>query len=56
MVIIPLVKKKKSCDTSDVNNYRPVALVTVAFKIFEIILLSLIESYLDTTDNQYRFR
>ena len=33
MIIIPLVKNK-SGDTSNVNNYRPIALVTVASKIF----------------------
>ena len=38
---------------SDVNNYRPIALVSVASKIFEIVLLELKESYLDTTDNQF---
>ena len=37
-IVIPL-KKNKSGDTSNVNNYRPIALVTVASKIFEIILL-----------------
>ena len=41
---------------SDVNNYKPIALVTVASKIFEIILFELMESYLDTTDNQFGFK
>ena len=41
---------------SDVNNYRPIALVTVASKIFEIILLELMESYLESTDNQFGFK
>ena len=54
-IIIPLVKNK-SGDTSDIKNYRPIALVTVASKIFEIILLELTESYLDTTDNQLGFK
>ena len=51
-IIIPLTKNK-SGDTIDVNNYRPIPLVTVASKICEIILLDLIESYLSTTDNQF---
>ena len=54
--IIILLVKNKSGDTSDVNNYRPIALVTVTFKIFEIILLEPIESYLDTTENQVGFK
>ena len=32
-VIVPLVKNKTG-DTSDINNYRPIALVTIASKIF----------------------
>ena len=51
-VMIPLFKNK-SGDTSDVNNYIPIALATVVSKIFEIILLALMESYLDTTDTQF---
>ena len=54
-ITIPLVKNK-SGDKSDINNYRPIALVTVASKIFEIILLELMQSYLDTTDNQFGFK
>ena len=51
--IIPLVK----CgDTSNVNYYRPISLVTVASKIFEIILLERLTPYLDTTDNQFGFK
>ena len=40
-IIIPLIKNK-SGDTSNVNNYRPIAFVTVASKIFEMILLELL--------------
>ena len=54
-IVIPLVKIK-SGDMSDVNKYRPIVLVIVAFKIFENILLELMESYLDTTDNQFGFK
>ena len=42
-IIIPLIKNK-SGETSDVNNYRPTALVTFASNIFEIVLLELMES------------
>lgn len=35
-VLVPLIKNK-SGDSSDVNNYRPVALVTCASKVFDIV-------------------
>ena len=54
-IIIPLIKDK-SGDTSNVNNYRPIALVTVTSNIFEIILLELFTPYLNTTDNQFGFK
>ena len=54
-IIIPLIKNK-SGDTNNINNNRPVALVTVATKIFEIILLELLTPYLNTTDNQFGFK
>ena len=43
-------------DICDVNNYRPIALVTVASKIFEIILLDIFELSLQTSDNQFGFK
>ena len=54
-IIIPLIENK-SGDTSNVNNYRPIALVTVASKILDIILLELLTPYLNTTDNQFGFK
>ena len=54
-IIIPLVKNKYG-DLSDVNNYRPIALVTVVSKKNENILLELMEPYLSTTDNQFGFK
>jgi retron-type reverse transcriptase len=54
-VIVPLVKNKTG-DITDVNNYRPIALVTVASKIFEIVLLDLLEPFLSTCDNQFGFK
>ena len=54
-VIVPLVKNKTG-DTSDVHNYRPIALVTVASKIFENVLLDLLQTYLLTCDNQFGFK
>ena len=54
-IIIPLIKNK-SGDTINVNNYRPIALVTIASNILEIILLEMLTPYLNTTDNQFGFK
>ena len=54
-IMIPLVRNM-SGDTSDVNNYRPIARVIVASKIFEIILLEFLTPCLDTTDNKFGFK
>ena len=51
-----IYKKNKSGDTSNVNNYRPIALVTVASTIFKIILLEPLTLYLNTTDTQFGFK
>ena len=54
-IIIPLIKKQVWRHEQH-NNYRPIALVTVASKIFVIILLELLTPYLNTTDNQFGFK
>ena len=43
--IVPITKNKTG-DTSDENNYRPIALVTAASKIFELCLSVILEEYL----------
>ena len=48
-VIVPIIKNKTG-DTSDKNNYRPIALVTAASKIFELCLSVILEDYLFTHD------
>ena len=48
--------KNKTGDTSDKGNYRPVAIVSACSKIFECVLLRLIEFYLCTSDNQFGFK
>ena len=53
--IIPLVKNK-SGDIRDEDNYRPIALATVVSKVFERIILSRIEVYLYTSENQFGFK
>ena len=53
--IVPIVKNKAG-DTSDKNNYRPIALVTSCSKLFELILLEMIDANLETRDNQFGFK
>ena len=38
------------------NNYRPIALVTIASNIFEMILLDVMEPFIVTCDNQFGFK
>ena len=52
--IVPIIKNKTG-DTSDKNNYRPIALVTACSKIFELCILSIIENYICTHDHQFSF-
>ena len=54
-ILVPLIKNKAG-DSSDVNNYRPIALVTIASKVFEIIVLDVIEPFIATCDNQFGFK
>ena len=54
-IIAPIVKNKSS-DLSDNNNYRPIALTTVASKLFESLILSRATPFLITCDNQFRFK
>ena len=53
--IVPIIKNKTG-DTSDKNNYRPIALVTACSKIFELCILSIIENYICTHDHQFGFK
>ena len=55
-ILVPLVKKNKAGDSSDVNNYRPIALVTIASTFFEITVLDVIEPFIATCDNQFGFK
>ena len=54
-VIVPLVKNK-SGDLTDKNNYRPIALSSIASKISEHIIILRLEEYLWTNDNQFGFK
>lgn len=53
--IMPIVKNKTG-DTGDKSNYRPIAIVNACSKIFESVLLDLIDDYLFTHDNQFGFK
>jgi len=53
--ILPIIKNKTG-DTSDKGNYRPIAKVTSCSKLFESILLDIVDDYLSTTDNQFGFK
>ena len=55
IVNAPIIKNKTG-DTSDKNNYRPIALVTACSKIFELCILSIIENYICTHDHQFGFK
>ena len=52
---IVAIIKNKTGDTSD-NNYRPIALVTAASKIFELCLSIILEDSLVTHDQQFGFK
>jgi 23S rRNA maturation mini-RNase III len=49
--ILPLIE----FDCSDINNYRPIALVAMALNIFELIIRERMVAYLDTSSNQLGF-
>ena len=53
-VIAPIIKNKAG-DLSD-NNYRPIALATVASKLFESLILSRVSILLTTCANQFGFK
>lgn len=53
--LIPLIKNKLKA-ASDPDNYRPIAITTIASKIFESVLLGCLSPYLHTTDNQFGFK
>ena len=55
VVIIPILKCK-SKDSSDVNNYRPIAITTALSKVLEQVLLSRLARYLWPADSQFGFK
>ena len=53
--IVPILKNRQG-DTSDKNNYRPIAIVMALSKIFELCIMRKIETQLITSDNQFGFK
>ena len=53
--IIPIVKNK-SCNLSDSNIYRSIALATIVSKKLESVLLIKCSEYVTTCDNQFAFK
>ena len=54
--IVPIAKKNISCNLSDCNNYRPIALEKIVSKMLESVLLLKFVEYLSTSDNQFGFK
>ena len=54
-MLVPIVKDKKS-DITVSDNYRPIAIATVASKFFEVLLLNKYGSFLETNDNQFGYK
>ena len=53
--IIPILKNRNG-DTSDKNNYRPIAIVAAMSKLFELCLSKILDEYLCTSENQFGFK
>ena len=53
--IVPILKNRQG-DTSDKNNYRPIAIVMTLSKIFELCIMRKVETQLITSDNQFGFK
>ena len=55
-VVITPLRKCKSNDLADVNNYRPIAIATALSKVLEQVLLSRLATYLWTAGSQFGFK
>ena len=54
-VILVHIIKDKSGQISDIKNYRPIALASFVSKLFEILLVNRMSSFLNSFDNQLGF-
>ena len=50
--IVPIVKNKCR-NLSNSNNYRPIAIATIASKVLESLIIVKCEDFLYTSDNQF---
>ena len=55
-VILNPIVKDKTGNISDKDNYRPIALATVSFKIMERVILNRCKLKLATGDHQFGFK
>lgn len=53
--VVPIVKNKTG-DLSDISNYRPISLATIIAKVFDSILNTQLNRYLQLHDSQFGFR
>ena len=54
-VIVPIIKSPTG-DISNSENYMPIAIVSVVFKLFEHLILLKLKPLLTTSDNQFGFK
>ena len=54
-VLVPIIKDKNG-DVTEIDKYRPIAITSVASKVFEKIILSRIQDCLYTNDNQFSYK
>ena len=54
-LIVPILKNKKGCIT-DSDNYRPIAIATIASKLMEGIILTRYKDLMSTKANQFGFK
>ncbi len=55
VLLVPVLKDKAG-KLNSIDNYRPIALASILSKVLERILLTKLEMYVLTTDNQFGFK
>lgn len=55
-IIVDPIIKDKSGKSYDKNNCKPIVLASTLFKLFEILLLNRMSSFLNSFDNQFGFK